>query len=872
MKLNEYFELYSSSNVGLSEEQVEINRKEFGVNVVETKKRESFLHIVLVQLGSFFSVVLIGAASILFLLNEIIEFYVIVFIILVNVLIESVQRYRSDSIFESITKTIPSFAIVVRNNKTKKIDSADIVVGDIVVLNMGDKVPADGLIIESENLMADEAILTGESKPVHKKSSKEFSIESVLDNPHMVFSGTVVTTGSAHILITQVGNQTQLGMIAQTISTIDTQLPIYRNIKKLSHTLFFVIISLAALTFAIGLSHMSSWVEVFKVVVALCVSAIPESLPVTITLILAYGFKRMSDKNVLVKKMQSLDVLGQIQTLALDKTGTITRNQMKVEKVFTLNEDELYITGDGYEPKGVCIANETKVDIESYPDIKNLVQYATLSSGGTYIFDEEKKEWILETGDPTEVALVVLGAKNNITKDNLSSEYTLKKAYSFTNQTMYHYAQYKKGKKNITIYTGAPEVIFKMCDHVQVNESIRTIKDNHKDIFHKKMRDYASVGYRILATCVQDGSRIIFQGMFAINDSIRLDVFDSVKAVYKRGIEIIMITGDHKDIAFQIAHNIGLNVDIHSVMTGEDMANLTDAQFENIVGQKKIFSRVTPQQKLKILEALRNTGRVVAMTGDGVNDALALVKADIGIAMGTLSSESAKEAADIVLLDNKFGSIVYGIEEGKNIFSNIKKTITFLLSTNFAEMFVIVTAITLTLPLPLTAVGILWVNFVTDTFLAIGFAFEREKIKDQKKKNFITFSDWARIVYLGVIMTSISLFVFLASQDVGLIHAQSMTLLVLIMMQWFNVLNIRAGNNSIFNHNIQFNKMFVIGWTISVGLTVFAFNSEFMRNILNIEILTLSEFLFITVCASFVIWFEELRKIARKIYLGRGEN
>lgn len=867
MKLKEYFELYSSSHVGLSNEQVEINKKEFGVNVVETKKRESFAHIVLVQLGSFFSIVLISAATILFLLGETIEFYVIVFIVTVNVLIESIQRYRSDSIFESITKTIPSYAIVVRNQKTKKIQSSDIVVGDIVVLNMGDKVPADGLIIDDENLMLDEAILTGESKPVHKKSAKEFSIESVIDNPHMVFSGTVVTTGSAHILVTQVGNQTQLGMIAQKISTMDTQLPIYKNIKKLSHTLFFIIITLATITFAIGVSHMSSWVEVFKVVVALCVSAIPESLPVTITLILAYGFKRMGDKNVLVKKMQSLDVLGQIQTLALDKTGTITRNQMKVEKVFTLNEEELYVTGDGYEPKGAMIANDTLVNLDSYQDIKDLVTYATLSSGGTFIFDEDKKEWILETGDPTEVALVVLGAKNNITKENNRDTYTLQKAYSFTNQTMYHYANYKKGKKNITIYTGAPEVIFKMCDHVQINEGIRTLKDTHEDIFHKKMKEYASVGYRILATCVQDGSKMIFQGMFAINDSVRLDVFESVKAVYERGIEIIMITGDHKDIAFQIATSIGLTVDMHSVMTGEDMDNLTDAQFQNIVGQKKVFSRVTPQQKLKILEALKSTGRVVAMTGDGVNDALALVKADIGIAMGTLSSESAKEAADIVLLDNKFGSIVYGIEEGKNIFANIKKTITFLLSTNFAEMFVVVIAITLALPLPLTAVGILWVNFVTDTFLAMGFAFEREKIKDQKKSTFITLRDWARIVYLGIIMTSISLFVFLTSQGVGLIHAQSMTLLVLVIMQWFNVLNIRSGNESVFTHKARFNKVFLIGWGISAGLTIFAFNSEIMRNILSIEMLTLKEVVFVTAAASFVIWFEEIRKYTRKKFI-----
>jgi Ca2+-transporting ATPase len=870
MKLQEFFELYSSTSEGLSQPQIEINKNKFGENILKTKKRESFFHILLVQFGSFFSIVLMSAATILLILNEIIEFSVILFIVFINVIIEAIQRYKSDSIFESITESIPSFSIVLREGKTKKINSTELVVGDIVILNMGDKVPADGIIIKDENFMIDESILTGESRPVLKKISDEYNISSIIDNPHSVFSGTLVTTGSAKILITSVGNQTQLGMIAQKITTIDTQLPIYKNIKKLSHILFLFIISFAVITFSIGIFYGQTWIDLFKVAVALCVSAIPESMPVTITLILAYGFKRMSEKNVLVKKMQSLDVLGQIQILALDKTGTITRNQMKVEKVSTLLGEELYVTGDGYNPKGSFIYNNQNVNPTHFKSIINLVTHACLAANGSYIFDDSKKEWIMETGDPTEVSLLVLAEKANILKRDLLKEYKLLEKTSFTNQNMYHSATYQKGKEKITVYTGAPEVILNMSSYVQSGElEVKKINSTHQDIFNKKMKEYTSVGHRVLATCIQQGNKFIFQGLFAINDSIRLDVFESVKAVISRGIGIVIITGDHKDIAYQVATNIGIPITIHDVITGEDIANLTDIQLENTLPQKKVFSRVTPQQKLKILEIFKKTGHVIAMTGDGVNDALALVRADLGIAMGTLSSEAAKEAADIVLLDNKFGSIVYGIEEGKNIFTNIKNTILFLLSTNFAEMFVVVFAITLALPAPLSPIGILWVNFVTDTFLVLGFAFERGQIKDQRNNTFLQKRDWGRIIYLGMIMTMISLFVFISQMENGLIHAQTMTLFVLVFMQWFNILNIRSGDESIFKYTFKNNYAFLIGWGISATLTYLAFNNESLRAILKIDQISLMNLVYILSLATCVIWFEEIRKFTRKVLLIR---
>jgi Ca2+-transporting ATPase len=860
MKLEDFIKKHNTSLSGLTGTQANENKIKFGVNKITVKKRESFFHILLLQLGSFFSVVLFGAAFILLFLGEMIEFYVVLTIISINSLIETIQRYKSDSIFESLTKMLPSYSLVLRNGKHRHIDSLEIVVGDILILQSGDKIPVDGLVVRANECRVDEAILTGESKPLLKTQAIEFNLDSIMENSHMVFSGSYVTTGTAEILVARVGDKTQIGLMAQKISTIDTELPIYKNIKRLSRQLFAGILLVATFVFFIGLTQSNDWIEILKLTVAICVSAIPESLPVTITLILAYGFKRMGESNVLVKKMQSLDVLGQIDTLALDKTGTITRNQMKVEKLSTLDGAELYVSGDGYNPTGTFVYQNKTVSLAEFPDIQKLITYATLSSTGLFDFDEEKKEWILQTGDPTELALLVLGNKSGFRKEDLLSEYVFQKNIPFNNQSMYHASFYKKDKKSITIYTGAPEVIFAMSTHVQTKDGIKKINDAHTKLFHAKLNSYSSGGYRSIATTVEEKGKIIFQGLFAINDSVRLDVADSVEHVYSENIKIIIITGDHKDIAIQVAKRIGMEVYSNSVLTGDDMNNLTDIQIKNILAHKSIFARVSPQQKLKILELLKQSGRVVAMTGDGVNDSLALVKADIGIAMGTLSSESAKAASDIVLLDNKFGSIVYGIQEGKNIFSNIKKTILFLLSTNFAEMALTVFAISLALPLPLSAAGILWVNFVTDTFLAIGFAFERGVLQKHKKNVLVSLRDWARIFYLGCIMMLISLFVFISNLDQGGLHAQSVTLLVLIVMQWFNVLNIRAGHLSVFKYGFKINRMFILGWAISASLTFFAFNSEFMRNILHIEGLDMYDFVYVICCGVFVIIFEEIRK------------
>ncbi len=867
MKLEHYFHIYNTSVTGLLDEQVVKNKKSLGSNIVTTKKREGILHILLIQLGSFFSVLLFIAATILFFIGDLVDFYILLIVIFVNSGIETIQRHRSDSIFESLTKIIPQYSVVIRNGKKSKIQSSEIVAGDIVLLQAGDKVSADGIIVMAESFKVDQSILTGESLSLSKTAANEYPTRSLIESEQHVFSGSQVVTGFAHMLVTHVGNKTEFGKIVQKISTIDTQLPLYKKIRKLSGGIFVFVLILTFFVLIIGLIQMQSWITLSKVAVALFVSAIPESLPVMLTLVLAYGFKRMGDKNVLVRKMQSLDVLGQIDVLALDKTGTITQNQMKVEKLFTFDGKEIYVTGNGYEPKGTFVFEKQTVSLENFPDALTLIKSAILSSTGAYSYDQNKSEWMIEMGDPTEVSLLVLGEKTSVTKSMLMPEYSLKKNIPFTNQNMYHSAIYSHEKKEIEIQTGAPEVIYGSCTHVRINGTDKKITEAHTKLFHLKLKEYSASGYRVLASSIMQGKKVICKGMFAINDSVRPDVYNSVQEVYARGIDIIMITGDHKEIALQIAQKIGISADTHSVLTGEDMSHLTDKQIKNILLQKKIFARVSPQQKLKILELFKEAGKTIAMTGDGINDALALVKADIGIAMGTHSSDSAKEAADIVLLDNKFGSIVYGIEEGKNIFSNIQKTILFLLSTNFAEMFVVVIAITLALPIPLSAIGILWLNLVTDTFLVIGFAFERGYAQGVQRTQLLGRSEWKRIIYLGLVMTCISLIVFMKAQEVSTVYAQSMTLLVLIVMQWFNVLNIRSGEHSIFTYGFKFNVMFVIGWIVSIGLTIIAFGSEFMRQILHIHPISNADWVYVILIASSIVWLEELRKCAKKIKL-----
>lgn len=867
MKLEQYYKKFSSSRDGLSDVQVINNRIEFGKNLLSTKKRQSFFTILLLQFGGFFSIVLLAAALILFFIGETVDFYVVLVVVILNTIIETIQRYRSDSIFENLTKTLPTYSVVLRSGKKKKIISNDIVVGDIIILQSGDKVPADALIIAAENLKVDESILTGESRSVSKTIGEEYNTNTIIDNSHVLFAGSYVTTGNVVALVYSVGNNTQIGLIANKISTVDTQLPLYKDIKKLSLGIFIFVLFFVTIVLISGLVQNQSALNIFKITVALLVSAIPESLPVMLTLILAYGFKRMSTNNVLVRKMQSLDVLGKIKVLALDKTGTITHNQMKVEKIFTFDKKEFYISGDGYEPKGQIIYKEKPVDIKDFNDLQTLVRSAVLSSEGSYFFDSEKKDWILETGDPTEVSLLVLGEKTNNKKESLFNEYVLKENIPFTNQNKYHSTSYLYNQDLLKIYTGAPEVVYSMCSHVRIDGTLVMRTAEIDRIFYEKIKEYANSGYRILATCVDEGKNIVCKGLFAINDSIRSDVSESIKQVYAKGIDIVMITGDHKDVALKVAQKVGIRAQEEHVLTGDDMNNLTDKQLVNIIGDKKVFARVTPQQKLKILDLLKQSGKIVAMTGDGINDTLALAKADIGIAMGTISSDAAKEAADIVLLDNKFGSIVYGVEEGKNIFSNIRKTILFLLSTNFAEMFVVVFAILLALPLPLTAVGILWLNLVTDTFLVIGFAFERNCINCRQQSKIMTIREWRRTIYLGFVMTLVALIVFMTSYQTNLIYAQSMTLLVIIIMQWFNILNIRSGDESIFTYKSDKNIFFIVGWIISLFLTVFAFTSESIRSLLQIHPISLGDWVYLIVLAGTILLFEEIRKKAQETRL-----
>lgn len=868
MHLQKHFLRFSSSKSGLTSHQVAANAKRFGTNVVKGTTRDGFFLILLRQFGGFFSVTLLIAATILLMLKEYVDFYIILVIIVLNAIIETVQRYRSDSIFETLVKTLPSFSLVVRNGMRSKIESTQLVPGDVIVLAAGDKVPADGIIFYAQDFRVDEAILTGESRPIIKsETSGEYNIDSIIDNAHAVFSGSYVLTGEAHVLVCRVGNETQLGQIAGNISTMDTELPIQKNIRRLSLSIFIFVTVISLFAFVVGMAQMLPTVEIFKMTVALFVSAIPESLPVMLTLVLAYGFKRMSAKNVLVRKMQSLDVLGQIDILALDKTGTITRNQMKVEKLYAPDGTELYVTGDGYEPRGSIIQGQRQLDFNEAAQFHGLVEALVLASDGTYGFDADKQDWTIETGDPTEVALLVLGQKLGLTKESLEEKYEFMRNVPFNNQSMYHEAAYRVNKKEVKFFVGAPEVIAAMSSHVYAGDAVRTMTDEHFAKTKNQIKEYSSQGYRTIAACVQQASKIIFLGVVAISDSIRSDVQDSVEAVLKRGIEIAIITGDHAEIALQVSRRIGLPYDMSHLMTGDDMANLTDRQLATLLVTKRVFARVTPQQKLKILDIFRSSGKTMAMTGDGVNDSLALVKADIGISMGKTSSEAAKEASDIVLLDNKFGSIVYGIEEGKNIFANIRKTILFLLSTNFAEVFVVVFALTLALPLPLSAISILWLNLVTDTFLVIGFAFERSSIERRNSTNLLGIKEWASVIHLGMIMTCISLLVFIMALPEGLAYAQGKTLLVLICMQWFNVLNIRAGERSAFSVRRPFNLAFLLGWGISVVLTVFAFGSELMRALLQIQPVSGADWLYAIVLGSSILWLEEIRKWARRTKL-----
>ncbi|MEK7122898.1 MAG: HAD-IC family P-type ATPase, partial [Patescibacteria group bacterium] len=722
-----------TSERGLTKQEAEERLKEYGANALPEGKTDSLFIILLRQFKSPLIYVLMGAAATIYAIGEVIDAGVIAFVLLFNAVVGALQEGRAQNALLALKKFAETHATLIRGGHTVRIVDRDVVPGDIIILQGGDTVPADARLLRVYSLRIDEAALTGESLPIEKNAEPiETANLSPADQRNMVFRGTLVSAGQATAVVVATGSTTEIGKIAENIATIDTEIPLTRDIRALSRTIIYAVVALSLGLFFLGTALGNTLHEMFIVVVSLAVSAIPEGLPIVVTLVLATGVRRMSKRNALVKRLKAVEALGQTDIICVDKTGTITRNEMVVRTVF-VNDTLFEIDGDGYNPTGTVRRAEKAVDPTNHPELILAGKIAALSSNAQLLEDEGSR-WHI-TGDPTEAALTVFSRKTGCAKAELEQELELVHDIPFESSTKYHASVHNENGKHFLSVVGAPEVVLKLCTHLWHDGESRPLTNRERSKIERQFSVFSERGLRVVAsafreytTAKQDGrprvEKLVFTALYAMIDAIRPEVQRSIERAHEAGMEIVMITGDHRVTAESIATEVGIFRKGDIVLTGEDIDALDDKELAQRAKGCTLFARATPEHKLRIIRAFKSNGKIVAMTGDGVNDAPSLMAADLGVGMGKIGTDVAKEASDIVLLDDNFGTIVAAVEEGRAIYKTLQKVILYLFSTNIGEVLAIAGALLIGFPLPLVAAQIIWMNLVTDGFMVIALAVE----------------------------------------------------------------------------------------------------------------------------------------------------
>lgn len=881
--INEILEELKTSEHGLEKGEVKNRLLKYGANKLHEAKVDNLAIIFLRQFQSPLIFILLLATAIVFFTGENTDGFVILAVLLFNAIVGTFQEGRAQNIFATLKNFIKTNASVIREGEEHIISDEEVVLGDIIILRDGEKVPADARIINSESLQTDESALTGESNPKFKTSEIiEKANTLISDQQNMVFKGTSIVAGNGKAVVVATGINTVIGSIAKKIATIDEELPLKKDIRRLSRFIIATVFVIGFVLLEIGIFYGYNLKEIFATIVAVSVSVIPEGLPIVVTLVLATGVFRMGKRNVLVKRLQAVEALGQTDIIAVDKTGTITKNELVVKGVYVGGKN-FSIKGIGYEPKGEIELDGKIIEPLNHPELLILGKIGTLCSNAHLAYDEISKIWKI-SGDPTEAATLVFSEKLGFQKTDLEKELTKIDENPFDYKLKYHTTLHKENSNYLLSVVGAPEEILdiseKLWSHSRMSVLTNEEKEKLKDIFAKM----SEKGLRVVALGMkklekeekipEKMSGLDFVGFLGIEDSPRVEVGEAVEKVKSANIKLVMITGDHRVTARAIAKEAGIWKRGDEIIEGKEIDELTENDLANRLDGVSVFSRVTPFQKLKIINAYKLAGKVVAMTGDGVNDALSLTSADVGVAMGKIGTEVAKEASDIILLDDNFGSIVSGVEEGRNIFKTIKRVILYLFSTSLGEVLTIIGAILLGFPLPILAAQILWLNLVTDGFLDMALAMEPKGDNLLKKKFFQKNAGFVdkpmvfRMFTMALPMAIGTLYLFSQNYEVDLQKAWTISLTTLAVFQWFNAWNCRSQIKSVFTSNPFSNKFLVGAIGIVIGLQLLAIYNPFFQKVLRTIPLDGKDWLVIIAVAFSVVLVEELRKLVRNKIFG----
>lgn len=877
--------LGSDPSKGISGQEALRRLEQYGQNVLKEKKGRCAFFIFCGQFNDFIIWVLIAASIISGILKEWVDALAIIVIVMLNAVLGFIQEFRAEKTLKALKKLAIPVSKVVREGLLDILPSSRLVPGDLIEIEAGDSVPADARIIYSTpNFMTQEAALTGESTPVAKTSYALKEKDTVFaDRANIIYMGTSAVSGKARAVIVATGMNTELGRIAEMVQEASiSQTPLQRKLEKFGQWVVYMCLAVVTLVFILGILRGGEILEMFLTAVSLAVAAIPEGLPAVVTISLALGVQRMVRHHALIRKLHAVETLGCTTVICSDKTGTLTKNEMTVQRAWAGGRT-YDVTGAGYASEGGFEIEGNRVNTGKHPLLMKAVTISVLCNAAQ-IREEAGKYRIV--GDPTEGALLVAAAKAGVVKDGLEETHAFIEEIPFDSERKMM-TVIRRGDSGKAAYVkGAPEVVLNRCSHIiEEGGSVREMAPSDTEQIIRANDSFASKAMRVLAVAyrpvgeevsrydsdaVENG--LVFAGLIAMIDPPREEVVDAINKCFRAGIKSIMVTGDHKNTAVAVARQIGIFGEGSIVLGGDELQDKTDEQLAKEVDGIPVYARISAEHKLKIIRALKSRGHIVAMTGDGVNDAPALAEADIGVAMGA-GTDVAKEASDMVVTDNNFASIVAAVEEGRGIYENIKKFIHYLLSCNVGEVLVMFFSSFFWLPLPLLPIHLLWVNLITDGFpaLALGTDPYSPKIMQlpprhaneaivTRKSAYIMLCQGAVIALCTILAFVFVLFI----EKGGLPRARTAAFVVLCCSQLFHSFNCRSQSLSLFKIGILTNKRLVLAAFVSLLLQVAVVHLPYFQVVFKTQDLSPLDWLIAAVFSSFTLWAMEIAK-SRKI-------
>ncbi|NFN88333.1 calcium-translocating P-type ATPase, PMCA-type [Clostridium sporogenes] len=857
-------ELNVDISTGLSSDEVERRKEKYGLNKLNSQKQKSLLKMFFEQINDILIYILLAAAIISGVLGEVSDAIIIGVVIIINTVIGVVQESKAEKALEALKQLSTPKALVKRNGESIEIPSEDVVPGDVIILDAGRYVPCDLRLIETVNLKIEESALTGESVPVEKHAEEKLEDPKTAlgDQKNMAFMSTLATYGRGIGVSVGTGMNTEIGKIAKMLEGEDKELtPLQKKLAELGKILGFAALGICALMFVVGLFQKRDILEMFLTAISLAVAAIPEGLPTIVTIVLAMGVQKMIKENAIIRKLPAVETLGAVNIICSDKTGTLTQNKMTVIKFY---------------------ANKETQDIDKL-NIKNnihkiLLENLVLCNDATFSKDSS-------TGDPTEIALLEAGSKYNIIKNNIENEHKRIDEIPFDSDRKLMTTVNIFGDKNYVITKGAIDNLLKISTKAYIDGEIISLTEDIKQNIMYASNTMSKNALRVLGAAyktLEDDNYskenletdLIFIGLVGMIDPPRESVKGSILECKNSGIKTIMITGDHKVTAFAIAKELGIAEDESQAIFGYELDDMSDSELSSKIEDLRVFARVSPEHKVKIVKALKSKGNIVSMTGDGVNDAPSLKAADIGVAMGITGTDVAKGASDMVLTDDNFSTIVSAIKEGRNIFNNIKKSIIFLLSCNLGEILALFIGILLGWPAPLRPIHLLWVNLITDSLPALSLGIDPgdpdimdEKPRDPKESLFAGGAG-VSLILNGLLIGVLTLIAFEVGRirySDSLMHAQTMAFVVLSVSQLFHSFNMRHPKKSIFQLGLFTNKYLFASVIFGIFLQNMVITIPFLASTFKVFKLTMQDWVFVCILSIIPLVLNELVKLFKRL-------